>query len=200
MDNWAEIGITNVGCKTESALSLAQGYEFSHTVLTQGQKGEWYTRSTWKTSTTFCALALVKLRKPTATGTGCVFFIYYSFSISAVLVLFQENWNMAGPWYLHFLTPNIFLAAVTGTVPTVTVQLGQDGGDGTYFLVLIKAQLWELCFFNVSSYQCFVVWCCCWWLSTNVESVWNSRESRLICRPGPLYLKGLCYFYCKVVS
>lgn len=128
------------------------------------------------------------------------FFIYYSFSISAVLVLFQENWNMAGPWYLHFLTPNIFLAAVTGTVPTATVQLGQDGGDGTYFLVLIKAQLWGLCFFNVSSYQCFVVRCCYRWLSTNVESVWNFRESRLICRPGPLYLKGLSYFYYKVVS
>lgn len=28
---------------------------------------------------------------------------------------------------------------------------GQDGGDGTYLLVLIKPQLWGLCFFNISS-------------------------------------------------
>lgn len=86
MDNWAEIWITNVGCKTKSALSLAQG-EFSHTVLTQGQKGDWDTRSTWEIFTISCALALVKLRKPTATGTGFFLHLLLIFHFSSPCAL-----------------------------------------------------------------------------------------------------------------
>lgn len=194
MDNWADIWITSVGCKTESALSLAQG-EFSHTVLTRGQKGDWDTRSTWGISTISCALALVKLRKPTATGTG-----FFGFTTRFPFQQSLCSSSRIGTWLVLDIHTSLSLTSSLLLFLVLFTQwqssCGQDGGDSTYFLVLIKAQLWGLCIFNISSYQCFVIWCCCQWLSTNIESRWNFRGSRLIRRhiPGPLYLKGTILF------
>lgn len=114
--------MTNVGCKTKSALSLAQGYLFSHTVLTQGQKGEWDTRSTWGISTTSCALALVKLRKLTATGTG-----FFGFTTRFPFQQSLCSSGRIGTWLgLDIYTSlclKFSLLLFSGTVHAVTVQL-----------------------------------------------------------------------------
>lgn len=134
-------------------------------------------------STASCVLALVKLRKHSATGT-----VFFGFTTRFPLQQSLRSSRRIGTQlvldvYTFFslkFSSLLFLARLIQWQHSY----GQGGGRGTYFLVLIKARLRGLCFFNISSYQCFVVWCYCQWLSINVGSMWNFRERRLMCRQG----------------
>lgn len=153
-----------------------------------------------KLSTASCVLALVKLRKNIATGT--VFFGFITrFPLQQSLRFSRRiGTQLVLDVYTFFslkcsLLP--FLAWLTQWQHNHSY--GQDGGGGTYFLVLIKARLWGLHFFNISSYQCFVVWCTAGDLALML-AVCEILGNVDWCVDKALFKRNDPFFYYKVVS
>lgn len=134
-------------------------------------------------SATSCHLALVKLRNHSAVGTFLDLLLVFHYSSPRALPgELEHSWSLmstlSSPWNCCCFWHGSYngSAAMDEMVEVVL-----------NFLVLIKAWLWGLLSFNISSYQCFVVWYYCWWLSISVGSVRSFRECRPPCRQGRLF-------------